>query len=262
MSDIKKIQSPALRGQLAVIIAGITTGIIGSIFFREFWLAIAGAATKQVEAMPFWLSIVIGGFLFGMFGLGIARGIKKHVLLLTLIGVAIGVILTWTNAIVLLLTAFLSSLSGEGGGLLLVVIAMAFMFITNVMIIIPLGKILGILIGAIFKFKKILIVCGIVSAILLIAMWRISVSFSLGIVDEGINGALLGFFVGIIVTNRAATNIYNNNREGGTVDKLFGEEEKPKTSENVEMETIVISAIAFIGGIVGAILGGLGILSF
>ena len=264
MSNTKTIQPPALRGMLAGHIAGIITGLIGGIFFREFWLAIAKATTKQIAAIPFWLSILLGGFLGGILGLVIARRIgRKQIPILTVIGIAIGVVLAWNNVVVRILKAILAALSGTDAGLtLLVILGFAIMLITNALILAIPGRVLGTLIGTIFKFRGLLIVWGIVSTVLLLSMWRISILFSLGLAGSGFTGALVGIFIGMIGTNSAVTRIYENNREGGTIDRLFGEKEKGQTVEEREMAMIIISVISLIGGIVGAILGGLGWLSF
>jgi len=262
MSNTKTIQSSALRGVMAGNLAGIIAGLIGSIFFREFWIVIAKTTTEQVADLPFWLSLVFGGLLGGIIGLVIARVIKKHIILLTALGIAIGIVLAWNNAIERLLTAILSTLNGIGGGVAMAILAFAFMLITNVLILRIPGRVFGTLIGAVFKLKKLLIICGIVSLILLLSMWGVSSLIKHGMVGSWLGGTLVGIFVGMIVTNRALTNIFENNREGGTVDRIFGDEKKVQTSEDREMEMIIVAVISFIGGIIGAILGGLGWLSF
>jgi len=262
MSKTKTILSPALKGRLEGNWAGIIAGLIGSIFFREFWLALAKTTTEQVAAMPFWLSIILGVFIGGILGLAIARGIGKHILLLTALGITIGVIIAWNNVIVRILIAFHSSLHGEGEGWYLIVLAFACMLITNVMILVIPGKVLGTLIGVIFKFRGLFIVWGIVSTVLLLSMWKIHTVFSLGIAGNWLSEALVGMFIGMIGTYKAVTNIFNNNRKGGKIDRLFGDEKKVQTKEENEMEAMIISVISLVGGIVGAIFGGLGKLSF
>ena len=258
--------SAMVSGRAAGARFGAVAGVIGSIFFEGFWKLITGVISEQVTVMPFWLKLVLGGFIGGCLGYAFAHLLlliisiftnknwypRPMIVIVSIGGALMGVLLTRNNTLGNFLVALISSQT-EGRGIILIILGIILMLYSCATILSIPGAVFGLIIGAIFKFSG--LITGVLTGIILfLSMWRISVVVSSGAIGSRFNGALVGMFMGMFFVDKMLKNNFS----------IIKNEIKSGSDKDLSIEQVCIyeTVTALIGGVVGAILGGIGVSFF